>query len=65
MSGSDDGCSDSSGAELEQKEKDKSTPPLERMSQRRAGSVLQAFVNHMRESLQNLDEWSTLSPRTR
>eukprot|EP00913_Durusdinium_trenchii_P003428 g3175.t1 len=46
------------GAELEQKEKDKSTPPLERMSQRKAGSVLQAFVNHMRELLQNLDEGS-------
>lgn len=55
---SGDGYTDSSGADIEQKEKDKSTPPLERMSQRKAGSVLQAFVNHMRESLQNLDEGS-------
>ena len=35
---------------------EKVTPPLERMSQKKAGSVLKLFVQHMRESLQNLDE---------
>ena len=38
---------------------EKATPPLERMSQKRAGSVLKLFVRHMRESLQNLDEGET------
>ena len=40
---------------LSQEETEKTTPPLERMSLKRAGSVLKMFVEHMSESLENLD----------
>ena len=50
------GSGHTSGEERERSEMEKATPPLERMSQKRTGSVLKLFVQHMRESLQNLDE---------
>ena len=53
---SETGSGDSSEENLERLEMAKATPPLERMSQKKKGSVLKLFVQHMRESLQNLDE---------
>lgn len=53
---SETGSSGTSSQELSPEEIEKSTPPLERMSQKRSGSVLKMFVEHMSESLENLDE---------
>lgn len=53
---SESGSDETSGEDIERTETEKATPPLERMSQKKRGSVLRLFVQHMRESLQNLDE---------
>ena len=56
MESSESGSEETSEDEKERTEMAKVTPPLERMSQKKAGSVLKLFVQHMKESLQNLDE---------
>ena len=53
---SESGSSDTSDQEESHEETDKATPPLERMSLKKAGSVLKMFVEHMPETLENLDE---------
>ena len=53
---SESGSSDTSDQEMSHEQADKATPPLERMSLKKAGSVLKMFVEHMSETLENLDE---------
>ena len=61
---SESGSENTSGEDIEKVEMEKATPPLERMSQKKKGSVLRLFVQHMRESLQNLDEGEMVEPES-